>query len=245
MLTISQLAAYAGVSVRTVRHYHDRGLLPEPERDASGYRRYGGQAVVDLVRIRTLAAAGVPLARLPALLSADDASFTATLAETDRELARRIRRLQQHRRDLAQLAEPEQLCLPDGAVAVMDRLREIGLGDQLLAAYRDGLVLLDAVQPDGLAEQVEWLGRWLEDPTFVDLLLRCEAAVDWAPDDPRLADLADLTADLTRRLDAEDDATVLDSDDLIRAFNRDLSPAWAALNDLVEQRLAQAPTSSS
>jgi DNA-binding transcriptional MerR regulator len=39
MLTIGQLAAHAGVTVRTVRHYHAKGLLPESERDASGYRR--------------------------------------------------------------------------------------------------------------------------------------------------------------------------------------------------------------
>lgn len=29
MLTIGQLAAYAGVTVRAVRHYHNIGLLPE------------------------------------------------------------------------------------------------------------------------------------------------------------------------------------------------------------------------
>ena len=57
MLTIiSQLAAYAGVTVRAVRHYHQIGLLPEPERDASGYRRYGASAVVTLIKIRALAA---------------------------------------------------------------------------------------------------------------------------------------------------------------------------------------------
>ena len=59
MLTIGQLAAYAGVTVRAVRHYHHIGLLPEPERDASGYRRYGATAVVSLIKIRTLASAGV------------------------------------------------------------------------------------------------------------------------------------------------------------------------------------------
>lgn len=58
MLTISELASYAGVTVRAVRHYHAKGLLPEPERDRSGYRRYGGDAVVDLIRIRTLAGPG-------------------------------------------------------------------------------------------------------------------------------------------------------------------------------------------
>ena len=34
--------------------------LPEPERDHSGYRRYGADAVVELVKIRTLAEAGFP-----------------------------------------------------------------------------------------------------------------------------------------------------------------------------------------
>ena len=39
MLTISQLATYAGVTVRAVRHYHQIGLLPEPERDAPATAR--------------------------------------------------------------------------------------------------------------------------------------------------------------------------------------------------------------
>ena len=54
-LTIGQLAAHVGVTIRAIRHYHACGLLAEPARDASGYRRYGAQAVVDLVRIKTLA----------------------------------------------------------------------------------------------------------------------------------------------------------------------------------------------
>ena len=62
-LTIGQLASYASVTVRAVRHYHAKGLLPEPERDHSGYRRYDAHAAVELIKIRTLADAGVPLAR--------------------------------------------------------------------------------------------------------------------------------------------------------------------------------------
>ena len=69
MLTISQLARYAGVTVRAVRHYHQIGLLAEPERDHSGYRSYDAAAVVRLIRIRTLAEAGVPLARVRELLT--------------------------------------------------------------------------------------------------------------------------------------------------------------------------------
>jgi hypothetical protein len=43
LITIGQLAAYAGVTIKAVRHYHVRGLLEEPSRDASGYRRYSAE----------------------------------------------------------------------------------------------------------------------------------------------------------------------------------------------------------
>ena len=81
MLTIGQLASYAGVTVRAVRHYHSTGLLPEPERDHSGYRRYDAHAVVELIKIRTLAEAGVPLARVRELLCADEDEFKAGRSE--------------------------------------------------------------------------------------------------------------------------------------------------------------------
>jgi len=75
MLTIGQLASYTGVTVRAVRHYHQIGLLAEPGRDASGYRSYGATDVVRLIKIRTLAEAGVPLSRVAELLEADEATF--------------------------------------------------------------------------------------------------------------------------------------------------------------------------
>ena len=81
MITIGQLASYAGVTVKAVRVYHARGLLPEPPRDASGYRRYTAEDAISLVKIRTLAAAGVPLARIKDLLTADPAAFAAAIAQ--------------------------------------------------------------------------------------------------------------------------------------------------------------------
>lgn len=112
MLTIGQLAATAGVTVRTVRHYHHVGLLPEPERDASGYRRYRAQAAVDLIRIRTLADAGVPLARIDALLHAQPAEFAEAVSGIDAALQRKIDQLNENRRRIAELAGGERLVLP-------------------------------------------------------------------------------------------------------------------------------------
>ncbi|HJF65313.1 MAG TPA: MerR family DNA-binding transcriptional regulator [Slackia equolifaciens] len=42
-----EVAEFAGVTVRTLRHYHQLGILPEPPRSANGYREYGA---VDVAR---------------------------------------------------------------------------------------------------------------------------------------------------------------------------------------------------
>src|SRR3712207_7257706 len=102
MLTIGQLAAYAGVTVRAVRHYHQVGLLPEPERDASGYRRYGATAVVSLIKIRTLAGAGVPLSHIAEMLAADAPAFAAAVDRIDAHLRDEIERLETSRKQVAQ-----------------------------------------------------------------------------------------------------------------------------------------------
>ncbi|GAA2254275.1 hypothetical protein GCM10010104_59060 [Streptomyces indiaensis] len=46
-----------------MRHHHKLGLVEEPERDSSGYRRYGSVQLLRLVQVRTLAGAGVPYVR--------------------------------------------------------------------------------------------------------------------------------------------------------------------------------------
>src|SRR5688572_8098726 len=122
MLTIGQLAAYTGVTVRAVRHYHQVGLLPEPERDASGYRSYGALAVVQLIKIRTLAEAGVPLSRVGELLEADDATFAEAVKGIDKRLRGEIKRLETNRKQIAQLAAGDSLALPPEVVAYLDRL---------------------------------------------------------------------------------------------------------------------------
>lgn len=48
-LTTGQLAQQSGVNVETIRFYERRGLLPEPPRQASGYRRFP-EASVQLIR---------------------------------------------------------------------------------------------------------------------------------------------------------------------------------------------------
>ena len=156
MLTIGQLAAFAGVTIRAVRHYHARGLLAEPDRDASGYRRYDAQAVVELIRIRTLAEAGVPLARVHALLQAEPDEFARAVTEIDRDLEDRIAVLQDHRRRVTELVTGDGLAVPpEVAVGYLSLLREIGLSDRAVGIERDGWLLLAARAPDRVAEWIK------------------------------------------------------------------------------------------
>src|SRR5215218_3396735 len=167
MLTIGQLAAYAGVTIRAVRHYHQVGLLPEPERNASGYRTYDVNAVVRLIRIRTLVEAGVPLARVQELLDADTETFAEEIVQIDRELRTRIRGLQEHRRRIAQLASGDSLAVPDEVADYLDRVRAVGAAEPLVEAERDAWILVAARYPDQIAAFMDDKVRQLEDPRTV------------------------------------------------------------------------------
>ncbi|GAB3873382.1 MerR family transcriptional regulator [Terrabacter terrigena] len=191
MLTISQLAAYAGVTVRAVRHYHAKGLLPEPGRDHSGYRRYDAAAVVQLVRIRTLADAGVPLSRVSELLVADDEEFAAAVEQIDRRLRAEIRERQRHRERIAKLAAGESLTLPPEAVAYVDRMRELGFPQRLIEVERDSWILIAAQMPEAVADLMEIKQLQLEHEGLRRLYLDIGDLVDCGPEDPRLPALAD------------------------------------------------------
>lgn len=191
MLTIGQLATYAGVSVRTVRHYHAKGLLAEPDRGHSGYRQYDASAVVDLVKIRTLAEAGVPLARVKELLSAGDAAFDEAIAEIDGHLEAQIRELQEHRRRIAQLAAGESLALPSEAVSYLGTLREIGVPERMVQAERDAWILVAAQLPEAMPFYMELKQQQIADPGVQELYLDLARVIDWPVDDPRVAGVVD------------------------------------------------------
>jgi DNA-binding transcriptional MerR regulator len=191
MLTISQLATYAGVTVRAVRHYHIKGLLPEPARDHSGYRRYDAAAVVQLIRIKTLADAGVPLSRVQELLAADEKEFAAAIEDIDRRLRSEIPERQHHRQHVAQLAAGDRLALPPEAIDYLDRLRELGIPDRAIEMERDAWILVAAQIPDQMPTLMVLKRGQIEDPAVTAIYLDLVVAADWDADDPRLPAIAD------------------------------------------------------
>lgn len=239
MLTISRLAAYAGVTVRAVRHYHSMGLLPEPERDHSGYRRYDAAAVVELIRIRTLADAGVPLSRVRELLGASDAEFAAAVAEIDRRLRAEVRELQRHRRRIAQLASGDSLALPPEAVAYLGSLRAIGVPEPMVEAERDAWILVAAQLPERMPVFMQLKEQQLADPGVQALYRDLAQVVDWPTDDPRLGAVVDrLVVQFEAVPDAAwtEDALPDDLADLLDAVFLDSVPAAARMLELLEER---------
>jgi DNA-binding transcriptional MerR regulator len=244
MLTISQLASYAGVTVRAVRHYHHVGLLPEPERDRSGYRTYGAADVVRLIRIRTLAEAGVPLARVQDLLHATPAEFGEAVAQIDAELRARIRELQEHRRRIARLADGDSLALPPEVAAYLDRLRATGVSEAMVEGERDGWILMAARWPEQIPAFMADKTAQLEDPRTVQLYLLIDDIVGGGrPDDDRLGAVADLIVEMAEESAARGDLELQNVDmgddtfvGLIDSYASAAHPVVERLQEMLAER---------
>jgi DNA-binding transcriptional MerR regulator len=93
-LKIGELAARAGLTVRTLHHYDEIGLLGATERSDSGHRLYGNSDILRLYRIMALARLGIPLAEVAAALDAGGAELHAVIARQravlDAQIARAI-----------------------------------------------------------------------------------------------------------------------------------------------------------
>ncbi|OAH11244.1 MerR family transcriptional regulator [Streptomyces jeddahensis] len=213
-MRIGEIAAVVGVTTRTIRHYHQLGLLPEPERRANGYRDYGLRHAVVLARIRRLTELGLGLAEVRDVL-ADDAGrdLAEVLAELDDDLARQEAAIKDRRARLrALLSEAErgrlpaegpvspglaalfgdmahasaQLPGPEPAMAAKDR--EILALIETTAAPEDGERLLATLRDAALKPGA--MERAYELYALLDALAEAE------PSDPRVDDAAQALADL-------------------------------------------------
>ncbi|PZQ91515.1 MAG: MerR family transcriptional regulator [Leifsonia xyli] len=100
-----ELARLAGVTVRTLRHYHRLGVLGEPERLSNGYREYDVHHLIRVLRIRRLASLGIALDRMPELLDGGAEDSGALLDRLDAELSAQIDRLAAQRELIARLRQ--------------------------------------------------------------------------------------------------------------------------------------------
>ncbi|SOD60350.1 DNA-binding transcriptional regulator, MerR family [Streptomyces zhaozhouensis] len=156
-MRVGELAELAGVTVRTVRYYHQVGALPTPPRRSNGYGDYTVDHLVTLLRIRQLTASGLSLAQAGAVVAdsasdsdsaSDPASASAeeVLDEVDRTLEARIAALTEQRRRLAQARSGRHVGLSRLAAALTVRPTDLPVATLIAHLYAD------APQADLLAD---------------------------------------------------------------------------------------------
>lgn len=106
---IGDLAQRLGLNAKTIRYYEEIGLLPEPERSASGYRLYGRTDADRLRFIKRVQQLGFPLGEIREVLALRDRGeapcryVAERLEERAREIDRQIVELRELKGELAEL----------------------------------------------------------------------------------------------------------------------------------------------
>ncbi|MFJ9107232.1 MerR family transcriptional regulator [Streptomyces sp. NPDC102283] len=201
-IKIGDAAAFAGSTPRAIRHYHEIGLLPEPERGGDGRRRYGYEDMIRLLWIRRMADAGIALDDIRVAFTAGTASTGAdsgegiagilerleeTLAEQEAELRRQRAAVQRMRTEGSRMG-----LLSD---FVTGRLKTLPEGS-LRQADLDTLLVTERIfGPLGAAVQATRFIVLATHPTLrqeSDRVDDAEEALDdsVAVDDPRVAQVA-------------------------------------------------------
>ncbi|MEU2941157.1 MerR family transcriptional regulator [Nocardiopsis alba] len=228
---IGDAAAFAGTTPRAIRHYHEIGLLPEPERGGDDRRRYGYEDMIRLLWIRKMADAGIALDDIrDAFTTGTDSEdgiantlerLEETLAEQEAELRRQrtaVRRMRTEGSRMGLLSD-----------FVTDRLKNLPEGS-LRQADLDTLLVTERIfGPLGAAVQAT---RFIvlathpalrEDSDRIDV---AEEALDdsVAVDDPRVAQVAVERHTFESALQTVIEESGLDEDDDA------LFDAWDALH---------------
>lgn len=93
MKTVGEVAELAGVTVRTLHHYDELGLLSPSGRSEAGYRLYSYEDLARLREVLTWRALGFPLTEIAALLDDPGHDRLAALERQRELLEREIGRL--------------------------------------------------------------------------------------------------------------------------------------------------------
>lgn len=177
-MRIGEVAQLAGVSPRMLRHYHAIGVLPEPPRGENGYRDYGPEALLRVLRLRQLVSLGLSLSRAAEVLdegregrpdASGSPSSDALLAELDAALASKISELERRRALVAELRRGDVPAdVPPGAASALRAVEEFAslagevpspAGDPLLSEDRMAVDLAAHLYSDDELAEVERVVR--------------------------------------------------------------------------------------
>lgn len=128
-MRISELAQACAIPKETIRYYEKLGLMPEPQRQSNGYRRYNRQHLQRLMFIRHCRALDIPLSDIQRLLNFL-AQPEADCAEIDRLIEVRLVEVRQRLEALSHLEQ--QLTALRSCCAEGQQVRACGILQELL-----------------------------------------------------------------------------------------------------------------
>ena len=135
--TVSEVAMMAGVSVRTLHHYHEIGLLRPAYVGANSYRYYGREELLRLQQILIHRELGIPLAEIGVILDAPGFDRLEALRGQRERITREVAR------------SAEMLRTIDRTIADLE-------GDR---AMKDAELYSGIVDPKKQAEYEAWLDQ--------------------------------------------------------------------------------------
>lgn|SRR5262249_16926250 len=129
-IRIGEVAGRAGVNVQTLRYYERRGLLEEPERTQSGYRRYAPETVRLIRFIKRAQELGFSLTEAEDLLrlrraqGRDRQRIRALAEQKFRDVDQKIRRLSAIRSALGKLVHSCARAAPELECPILEALED-------------------------------------------------------------------------------------------------------------------------
>lgn len=126
--TIGELAKRSGLTVRSLHHYDDFGLLKPSARSAAGYRLYSEQDVVRLHRILAYRQMGLGLKDIRRLVQAENPPVQAVL---ERQIAELEAQLARQQRLLARLRHLLNRATSESGIAADELLRAMAVMNKL------------------------------------------------------------------------------------------------------------------
>jgi DNA-binding transcriptional MerR regulator len=205
-----EIAELAGTTLRTVRHYHALGLLPEPEREANGYKAYRTEHLVRLLEIRRFTRLGFSLQSIESMES-DPSNFVERLEAIDADLADSIQRLTATREEIRLLrSEPTKPDLPHGLSAAATKAHLSSTDRSLFAvlshmtgegADTHWQAMLEDYDPDDAAVEFDSLPEDADEATREALAQRmAPQSMALSENHPRPAALANQPRGKTQRV---------------------------------------------
>ncbi len=178
-LTIKELtdAVGEGITPRMVRHYHQVGLMPQPQRSSGNYRLYTQADVQRLKRIVALKQQGFQLAHIQKLLEADVTHETPEVLLTQlhrqyQTVMQQISQLRHTASALERLLGRDRQCQATQAEAIA-HLKQLEVETQ---THWDGLELLWREMdtkvhqhPEAFQESLHWLLPDLSDRSEIEV----------------------------------------------------------------------------